>query len=366
MIATQVDMHYYGTYAIALMAGIPNDDAQILAYASQYVDDSTRDNNNPPHEDGSMLVSFTTAHHMAECAAPNMQEEDYQRKVWMPNHFIPGGVGTTFEEKVLCTKNSKIAQTMFDEHIALAIEKHKQYGLELMGITAHAYMDTFSHYGFSGFASSYNKVENDSIHINSIKDRIENKRIGDKFAGLVHQQTEIIKDTFVGIKSFFANEASGIGHGGVLSFPDQPYLKWNFKFEKNRPGNGVKSVRDNQKDYFEALQNLYCYLRKFATGEYSESTPIEFKQNELKIKDIIALEGDKDKRSDAWLSSGLLPQSAKHYLSQDWENEKNRFNLYEPSSKAIDTPIYHFHQAAAYHRYYVLKDLLPRFGLAVY
>ena len=37
----QTDMHYYGTYALARLAGFSVSKAEIIAYSSQYVDDST-------------------------------------------------------------------------------------------------------------------------------------------------------------------------------------------------------------------------------------------------------------------------------------------------------------------------------------
>lgn len=358
----QEDMHYYGTYAVAVAAGFPQEDAEILAYASQYVDDSTRDNCRPVHPDGSLLVSITTAHHILKCLAPNLQEADYQRKVWMPNHFVPGGVGQSFEEKVLCTMDSPIANDMFDNHKSL---KDKPYILELLGIAAHAYMDTFSHYGFSGFGSVYNLIDNESIHISTeFKNKDEKKRIEDKLKERREADKEFIKNTLIGVASFFANEISSIGHGAVLSFPDQPYLQWKFKYIHNRPNNGKHSVRDNKADYISALSRLYDHLKEYTAIEYSEERAIPFDKKAFEA--VLSIEGNKDARTDAWLKSGLLPANAKRYDARDWESEKNKFNQYVPSSEAIKMPVYRFHQAAAYHRYYMLKDLLPKHGIAVY
>ena len=36
----QIDMHFYGTYALARAAGIKPDSAHTIAYASQFVDDA--------------------------------------------------------------------------------------------------------------------------------------------------------------------------------------------------------------------------------------------------------------------------------------------------------------------------------------
>jgi len=146
----QEDMHYYATLAIALSAGINKDDAEIIAYSSQYVDDST-EANSEQHEDGGLLYGIATAHHSISCIAHRFIEKEEQRRVWVPFHFVPGGEGSNFEEKLICKKDSKIAQEMFNNHINVAVDK--EFGLELIGIAAHAFMDSFSHYGFSGISS---------------------------------------------------------------------------------------------------------------------------------------------------------------------------------------------------------------------
>ncbi len=138
----QEDMHYYGTYAIALAAGIPEQEAEIIAYASQYVDDATSTRNGE-HDDGGLMVTFSTAHHWLQCLKTTIKfDSDTQRKVWVPNHFVPGGAGNSFEEKALCLPDSVIAQKMFDEHIVFAKHRLDAYGLELMGIVSHAYRQT--------------------------------------------------------------------------------------------------------------------------------------------------------------------------------------------------------------------------------
>ena len=58
----QLDMHYYGTYAMARASGLRVEDASIIAYAAQYVDDA--DNiDSKIHHDGGMIKTIATAHH---------------------------------------------------------------------------------------------------------------------------------------------------------------------------------------------------------------------------------------------------------------------------------------------------------------
>lgn len=360
----KVDMHYYATYAIALAAGIPKSDARILAYASQYVDDSKRENGEPQPRDKSLFVSMTTAHHPLNCVFAQIQEPDYQRKVWIPNHFIPGGHGETFEEKSLCEENSEIARKMFEEHIELACGS-KEFGLELIGIATHAYMDTFSHYGFSGFCSSFNNVKSGTIATDGGNGKQEAILKG-KLEGLSSGKKKRT-DYFIEISSFFIEGVTGsLGHGPVLSLPDLPFLKWKFQFEKNRPGNGCVSHRDNPAHFFKATQCLHEWLSIYAKKRYDMNETTPFSEIQETIRSVLATEGDDKERVAAWKTSGLLPADTEAYDPEEWERTKNDFGNRMSIEEGIKTPVYRFHQAAAYHRYYMLKDLLPRYGIAVY
>ena len=83
----QEDMHYYGTYALARAAGLDVKYARVIAYAAQYVDDSTT-NDSEVHEDGGMFETTATAHTNAEAALNSATDHLEQRKVWVPFHFF--------------------------------------------------------------------------------------------------------------------------------------------------------------------------------------------------------------------------------------------------------------------------------------
>ncbi|MEA3416672.1 MAG: DUF6765 family protein [Thermodesulfobacteriota bacterium] len=57
----QIDMHYYGVYAMARLAGIRPDAAGTIAIASQYVDDAV-EADIQCHEKGNKLAPIVTAH----------------------------------------------------------------------------------------------------------------------------------------------------------------------------------------------------------------------------------------------------------------------------------------------------------------
>jgi len=363
----QVDMHYYGTLAIALAAGIQKDDAEIIAYASQFVDDSTGDDSKV-NDDHGLLYAINTAQSPRQVIIDNpfrLQEITIeQRRVWIPFHYLPGGEGTSFSEKLLCIKNGIIAQKMFEHNIETALRK--PFGLHLLGITAHVYMDTFSHYGFSGISSTLNRIRNNTIELN------EDQKIN----GLLPR---------LGVARVAENIVKGLGHVGVIELPDIPYLKWQFKFDRPRSNDDDKNIRNNSVDFMEGCKCLYYYFLKFAKLRYAKfgnrwkfaSSGIKLKntksgkhQNFSKIKnkiqEIIESENDnKDDRIEKWYASGLI-QDCKRYDNDTWEQEKENFSKRLSSSDGIHTNVYRFHQAATFHRYYVLKDLLPSYGIAVY
>ena len=72
-----------------------------------------------------------------------------------------------------------------------------------------------------------------------------------------------------------------------------------------------------------------------------------------------------DEREANWKASALTAGVAA-YDPEEWENDKKKFAHGISSRDGIATHVYRFHQAAAYHRYHVLKDMLPSHGIAVY
>jgi hypothetical protein len=352
----KTDMHYYGTLAIAIAAGIPKEDAEIIAYAAQFTDDSTGEDS-AEHRDHGLLYGTSTAHHPIQSFLNRIhrvmkENTEEQRKIWVPFHFLPGGKGKTLSEKLLCVKNSPIVQEMFSNNLQAAVKKN--FGLELLGITAHVYMDTFAHYGFSGIASSYNEVENGSIEI--LNNPNTKKYIEEKFKVFVEKT-----------KASVAQMASkALGHAGVATHPDRPYLRYKFQFTKPRPDSGCESVRNNAETFLEGCRNLHQFFSEFARNKYAKQDSYkEFSAIEASVNDIIHNEADCEGRIEAWKKSGLIAD-CKPYDPNVWQEQKINFSETEFSMNGINTNAYRFHQAAVYHRYYVLKDLLPAHGIAVY
>ena len=359
----QLDMHYYGTYAMARAAGLKTDAAKSIATAAQFVDDNAN-KDSVEFRDGARLDAEASAHHAVD--KKNIDPED-QRKIWVPFHFLPGNEGDSFTERLICRKNSRIAGEMLE----FVLSNSKQhYALPLAGIAAHVYADTFSHYGFSGVSSRRNKVDNKSFkfyELNSaMKTYIERKR--SKFEEEYHKEGGLLTN----IKSWIAETFSGaLGHGAVMTFPDRPYLKWSFEYENPKAESGI---RDNQVTFLEGCEALHGFFRKFAglREDLAESGFMEFGAIRDDIEHIIGLQAPKQDRINAWkhaASAGKLfaegDEAIPDYDQNTWHNQRDNLTRSKISEAAIEQDIYKFYQAASVFRNYILRILLPSKGLVV-
>ena len=350
-------MHYYATYALATAAGIPKPDAAVIAYAAQFTDDSTR-YDSKIHDDGGLFFGIATSAHPAQFLIDlrktlHGETMEEQRRIWVPFHFFPGGQGHSFQEKILCVKDGPIVREMLNNH--LEVVKNKAFALELIGLSAHVYADTFSHYGFSGMTSPYNEITGEFELVEPINQE------------MLEYVTEKKKIFLENLSGSAAREALRItGHSSVATYPDRPYLHWRCTFTRPRPGQGTVCDRDNQATFFEACEKLYDFFSCFARKRYADSAARVFSEIAPKVKEIIACQGKENQRLECWQQSGLA-NDIPEYFPEAWEREKTElFSKMKDSSEGIQTNAYRFHQAAAYHRYYVLKDLLPSHGIAVY
>lgn len=368
----QSDMHYFGTYCIARAAGIKKSAAQKIAYASQFVDDS-KAGGVDDHKDGSKIVAIPTAHHPS--SLKNINRKD-QRYIWVPFHFIPGGKGKTFTEKLVCRKNSKLAQEMVKHNIS---QVDKPYIFELLGITAHVYADTFAHYGFSGISSRRNRVDGATIKVenpSAIIDQILGETLSRFFQkyGLQGGLLENIRSVI----SFGGEIASGaLGHGAVSIYPDQPYLKWSYEYEYATMATPKDCIRNNPKTFLEGAEALHSMFHEYFLNSVDKNKArdynvgVEFSEIKNKVKEIFATEGDKFERAELWRDAakkGLLynkKERIPEYDKEIYEQQREDFPNLKDSRKMTKLGAYRFYQAASFHKHYVLRELLPKYGIVV-
>ncbi|MGV0036409.1 MAG: DUF6765 family protein [Candidatus Azotimanducaceae bacterium WSBS_2022_MAG_OTU7] len=365
----QEDMHYYGTYAMARAAGLEVKHAKVVAYSAQYVDDSTA-NDSEVHQDGGMFQTIATAHTNSEAVINSAIDHTEQRQVWIPFHFFPGNQGNTLSEKLACVKDSQLAQEMVKNHLRHAISVKNEYGLTLLGITAHVYADTFSHYGFSGVSSRNNKVDSKSFELD-VKDKTKKAYIMGKFSNFFTKYAPrfIIKN-YRNILGEGASAATGaLGHGAVGTYPDRPFLRWRFNFENGKTGS---DWRDNPATFLEACEKLHQLFSDYAQQAGISKNPMTFESIKESVNKILRLELAQEDRTKAWIdaiNSGSLfeieTSEALSFSADDWEQQKEGFEDLASSQQMVEKEVYKFHQAAIYHRDYTLKQLLPKHGILV-
>ncbi len=368
----QSDMHYFGTYCMARAAGLKKSAAQKIAYASQFVDDS-KAREVDDHEDGSKLIAIATAHHATDLK--NIDRED-QRYIWVPFHFLPGGKGKTFTEKLVCRKNSKLAKEMIKHNMS---QVDKPYIFELLGITAHVYADTFAHYGFSGISSRRNRVDGRTIKIenpSAIIDQVLGDTLSEFFQkyGLQGGLLKNIRAVISGTGEF----ASGaLGHGAVSIYPDQPYLKWSYEYEYATMTTPKDCVRNNPKTFLEGAEALHTMFHEYYKWSFDKNKArdytvgVEFSEIKDTVKRIFATECDKIDRAELWKEAakkGLLynkKEKMPEYDEAIYEQQREDFPNLENPRKITKMGAYRFYQAASFHKHYVLKELLPKYGIVV-
>jgi hypothetical protein len=359
----QKDMHYYGTYCMARAAGFKRDAAKIVATSAQFVDDNaTRDS--IEMRDGARLDVEASAHHTYDL--DNTVKID-QRFVWVPFHFLPGGEGESFTEKLICCEDSENSKKMIDHALS---KSDSAFALEQMGVAAHVYADTFSHYGFSGVSSRRNKVDNDSFVFEDLDPTIETY-IKDKAVKYIEEYGEQggLMDN---IKSWIAETASGaLGHGAVMTYPDRPYLVWSFDYEYPE----VRKVRrDNPASFLRGCKALHNMFRRFLEkrSDFAADEGVVFSDIEATVIDILSTQAAMQGRIEAWQKAAECGdlfegdgESIPEYNEKEWHGQRGNIGQIEDSSEVTNLPVYRFYQAVAEHRWHVLRDLLPANSIVV-
>lgn len=361
----ELDMHYYGTYAMARAAGLKQEVCATIAAASQFVDDNA-DKATMGLGDGARLDVEATAHHVLNLK--NIDPED-QRQIWVPFHFLPGNEGDSYSQRLICTKDSKIARKMIELNLKLI---HHPFALQLLGITAHVYADTFSHYGFSGVSSVENRVVNGSFRFHDLAPEIKRyitakaKKFKWKYRPCTFRQ--FIKSCGA---EFFSQ---ALGHGAVMTYPDRPYLKWDFVYE-NAPGAKPCPLRDNPATYLECCERLHELFRRVALEqpEFSETLAFrDFSEIAAVVRNILALQAPMADRIAAWRNAarigslfGTGAEVIPDYPEDAWSATQADLGRETNSRLATEHPAFRFYQAASVHRTNIIRHLLPEQELIV-
>lgn len=157
-----IEFHYYVTAILAKKAGFTDEEAKILAYSSQYVDDNDKEIA-VYLDDLTPVVSFeNTITQTMDILRPR---RDLMR-IYPVFHFIPGDQPTPSNRQdglwhdLLTTPDSSYAKKIYEQAKADALEQYsggdKVSALCRLGIATHSYADTWAHQNFIGWWDDLN------------------------------------------------------------------------------------------------------------------------------------------------------------------------------------------------------------------
>ncbi len=369
----QIDFHHAVTYACARLAGFPAEEAEVIAHSAQYVDDATAQGE-VWFDNGMIFARIASAHKLLDY---KNTDELGNHRVWLPFHFLPGNNHEPplqaipaydegeFMRRCICRPNSKPAQEMMH---AVVKRQDRPYAMHRLGIAAHVFMDTWAHQGFVGYQHQVNvatEIKADDAH---------HER------GIVDRLKDFLKTDWDQTKSDFVDKALPLGHGSVLSYPDRPYLRWSYT-----NGLGEEVIRDNPKDFLDAARQVYqhfCRYRNYlAEGDKVFVTEYEYPPQFDVIAKYIELINDEDAatRHQRWLEvigSGELGfKGTPNYVEKgdgSWKHQA--LGTVEDVADTSEAPLPYpaaflnshwklFHDALQAHRFYVLRELLPKYGI---
>jgi len=348
----QIDFHHGTTYILARLAGFNQKDASIVAHAAQYVDDAT--------SSGTVYFDNRAVYHRISSAHKMLDPKNVlalsNHMVWLPFHFLPGNDGfkagndhsEKFIRKIVCKPNSYVAQDIVLQAI---LEQDAPYGLHRLGVTMHVYADTWAHQGFAGVLHRINEVD----------DIEETGRSG------VFSFWDRLKES--------AGEAAipPLGHGRAGVFPDMPFLSWQYK-----NGEGDLIQRNNTEIFCDAAKHLYIAMKRYIARDPDASVEDMSAQNMQMLREMFANTKDEDgeKRHEAWLeaiedgkfSVGKGEQvtyaaRGKGSWKQDALNTSFDQPVHEYREDFLESNWKLFHDAVQAHRFYVVHNILPKYGI---
>lgn len=383
-----MDFHYYATYLAARVAGYEKEEAKIIAYAAQYVDES----------DSGMIdkkllpgLSETTAtiESMGTLLGRNMdlvREEKEIREsehIWRSFHFLPGNIHEEDDRKVytgerkysrrflgmhllgtpeygekearafslMCQPNSVLSEKMVND---VKKNKDKPYYLELLGIRMHVLADTWAHRYFAGTPSWWvNEAPKDVYYVPG-GERMEYSLLQDfsikDFNKYMADNYFLATPPMPSFRSF-----SYLGHGRMGAVPDVPFMHYEYRpkwshadVEKNNPEEFLLAFRqlvyamNCVKEQFYYERNVYGDISE----EMEENLRTVFENKEYKASKAAAL----------WkpVIDKFYPGEAaflSDFNKEEWKTEAGN------AEDKKDTHYYCFNYSALKHRRFVTEYL---------
>ncbi|MBS4068024.1 MAG: hypothetical protein KGZ62_05450 [Sulfurimonas sp.] len=306
----QKDFHYCLIKVLAKNSGFSEDDAQIIAYSSQYTDDSVehmpfRIKNIPNalnysriNRGQDLFDPICTAHKGIQFLSGIVKK--VQMDVYIAFHFCPplpyGGHGPY---NYCCTPDGMLARLLVKNSIKEIIDAQnndqRTQALIKLGIALHTYADNWSHQRFSGRHSA---KDNDIERIAILKDGC--------YEAIPY---------FTQLK---LNATPDIGHGEASHFPDYSHCKWKYEHDSS----GISYSIDNTSNFLEAACSIYKIL---CDGNNKLN---DWKKISNKIEECLSVPSDslKEKFNKYQLT---FPDIQFNYHENDWRQQALKGESFE-------------------------------------
>jgi hypothetical protein len=228
--------HFNGVQAILSDLGLPIEQANIIANASQAVDDFYEDEL-IVFDDGKLFYPIVTAHKMLD--ADNLDSRDASN-VWMPFHFFPDDDGVCKPKTQNVASLIEFVKSQLDTDSITEKEKNIY-----IGILFHILVDTHTHKGFIGLHCRHNDIS----------------RLDDE------NETNF---------NIFSNVAPSIGHGEAMTYPDDSWRNWSYKDSQDQV-----VVRNNPESFIDATKQISEVLSYFGIDSSGINETLEEKYKSI-------------------------------------------------------------------------------------
>ncbi len=231
----QTDFHFYCVAVLARAAGFSPDDALVLAYASQYVDDATEGDLIPITVNGGDIRFDPVRTCYDGLATVETLGWSGEKKVFIPFHYLPPEI---FNPKhaarytFITKNNSPFAQMLLDRALEEPRKNHERR-LCRIGAALHTFADTWAHEFFSG------RMKGDENSATSIRMFDRN---GKPVSSIIENIVYRILPT--------------VGHMEVLFLPDIAYKIWGCQ----RRHINLTVRKDNVDCYVNCAKHIYTWL----------------------------------------------------------------------------------------------------------
>jgi hypothetical protein len=354
-----IDFHYGVVYIAARVAGMPPGDALTVAHACQYVDDATTAGI-LRFKGGETFERFATAHKLFDYATT---EDDKNRLVWTPFHFLPAAEGSTLHEKAVCRPDSPVAREVVRRAI---LRRDTETGLHRLGVTLHTYVDTWAHQGFAGIESPWNRVHLLEAQDCTRKGWFAQLRLASEHL-LEHLEEDIL------------TVALPVGHGAALHYPDQPWAKWHYIDGRNE-----FVQRHNLPEFVQAAEMacraVRAYLKCRQDFENEAGLPDNIREVLTNLLDTNRHEDDDERLRHICrvVKAGGIPglkESIPEYVAKgpgSWKYLATGLMFDDDTgdkpvwSDAFERSDYRlFHDAVKQHLFVTTQEVLPTHGLRI-